>query len=520
MNKKILSIISLSLITTALMPQLSFAKTTSQSNKFVTTFEAKKQLLDLYNSLPTWPNWPQKAPYGIGIGLKFLLGGSSNQNLAASPATSVFLFGKQQQNIKLTANQLARWLVGWAAQARNVPIGAWESSDAFTLLKTWGFWNGTAIKKSTDYVASSDFLRLETDMRRAFGQIDTISLKNTVTMQYALEYLYQAEKKIPIWPHGLAMYTNQGAIWRTPQDKLPQANWYGLVNALGLPKQTFVTSNIYATQLPTTALMIADWIVNFEVNARKMDLRYEPSQDPFTLIKDFGLFQGTNISQPKQTLTSSDFNTIIKNFSAATFGIQRKNKNTVDFHAIMMDKQYHVAMWNGLSKIDASLKNAWPNVYQKLIELINSATLTFHKNGVITYNRKNIKGYGLGIAISYMDANSHVYSQLYRAIGKNAYTISPNSFNEKLPFVFSPKSNLTSKTGQRIKFLHPKADYYVEVNFAPYNYASWVTIGEATIDKEPSFGIEFNKSTGDIIAMYRLTGPIAPDYPAEVVNNA
>ncbi len=514
MKKKLITTAAAVALTLASMVPALAAQTTSQA---VTVEQAETDLLKLYNQLPTWPNYPEKSMYGFGIGLKYLVGGNSNASAAADPATAALLFGSNKSSAVVTANQVAGWIIRWAKTARNVNLTAWAAKSEYQLVQLWGMFAGTGIVKGTDRITAKQEKEILANMKQAFGEVGTVNPFKKLTMQSEIEHLIKWENTVPVWPAGLETYDpNSGtAYWKNPNMKIPQSKWFGLAPIYGPNAiKDLQIESAYEPQLPVTAGVLAHWIISFEKDARKLDMKLEPTQNEFQLLKDFGVFWRTGITSPTQILTAKQSNQIMENLNAVTYGL-RVNKNKVQFVEPLMSAQGMVIDWEGLSEINKSLKNDWPNAYGQLTKEMDTMSLTFTPGGKITYNRAKSNQIGLGLDVAYVTPAGHVYSELYRAGGTNY--AKPSAFNLPVPFTYSPTENATSYNIKGFQYkLKNSGDALVSVMFMPFNRETWKVAGY-TIAPQPRYLVEFNKQTGNIVAV-SLYGQAGQNYPAEVEN--
>lgn len=501
---------------TPMLPSLA-AHAATNSTTHITVSQMETELINLYNTLPTWPHYPLKPTNGFGIGLKYLVGGNSNASAAADPATVAMLFpSSTNNNAAVTANQVAGWIIRWATAARNVNLTAWAAKSEFQLVQLWGIFAGSGVTKGTDTITAKQEQTILANMKQAFGEVDTVNPFKIDTMQSEIQQLIKWENTVPVWPAGLETYDpNSGtAFWKNPSMKIPESKWFGLAPVYGPNVKGLQIESAYEPQLPMTAGVLAHWIISFEKDARQLNMSLEPTQNEFQLVQDFGVFQGTGITSPTQILTAKQSNQIMGNLNAVTYGV-RVNENKVQFVEPLMSVQGMVIDWEGLSEINKSLKNDWPSAYGQLIKMMDTMSLTFEPGGKIVYNRAKSNQIGLGLDVAYVTQTGHVSSELYRAGGTNY--AKPSAFNLSVPFTYSPTENTTSYNIKGFQYkLKNNGDVLVSVMFMPFNRETWKVDGY-TIAPQPRYLVEFNKQTGNVVAV-SLYGQAGQNYPAEVGN--
>ena len=264
----ITSAMAVALAMSPILPSFAAHAATTAS---VTVGQMETGLISLYNTLPTWPNYPEKPTYKFGIGLKYLVGGNSNASAAADPATAALLFGPANASAVVTANQIAGWIIRWAKVARNVNLTAWAAKSEFQLANLWGMFDGTGITKGNEPITAQQEKAILANMKRTFGEVGTVNPFKELTMQSEIQHLIKWENTVPVWPAGLEAYDpNSGtAFWKNPNMKIPESKWFGLAPIYGPNAiKGLQIESMYEPQLPVTAGVLAHWIISFEQSAR------------------------------------------------------------------------------------------------------------------------------------------------------------------------------------------------------------------------------------------------------------
>ena len=141
---------------------------------------------------------------------------------------------------------------------------------------------------------------------------------------------------IPSWPgstpHGIYDFNPKTPNVTNPIT--PDA-WVGLkcVFPTAKPSQYPGLLGIHTAtpNAPVTAGQAAQWIVDWSVVARKMNLALEPTARPFQLLQDFSVFWGTKITSSNQTLTMSQAAMIRNNLVEACRGWRIVARNKIQF---------------------------------------------------------------------------------------------------------------------------------------------------------------------------------------------
>lgn len=197
---------------------------------------------------------------------------------------------------------------------------------------------------------------------------------------------------------------------------------------------------------PVTAGQAAQWIVDWSVVARKMNLALEPTARPFQLLQDFSVFWGTKITSPNQVLTMSQAATIRNNLIEACRGWRIVARNKIQFLepfvTIGSGKMGRAATNNDIGSVNwsqwtqavrymnyasaSALKSTsvfkkegftggpytrhwtlsdWHTVYGAITRLQNAVTITLLSHNQVRLSIESTSEYGLGSYVSWANAD-------------------------------------------------------------------------------------------------------------------
>lgn len=255
---------------------------------------------------------------------------------------------------------------------------------------------------------------------------------------------------IPSWP-GLDAH---GRIYgQDPKSNILQpitANaWVGLhcVFPTAQPSQYPHLLGIHTSTptSPVTAGQAAQWIVDWSVVARKMNLALEPISNPFQLLQDFSVFWSTGITSPDQVLTTAEAAAIRNNLVEACRGWRILEENRIAFlepfitigstvrgrEATSADiasaswgkwlqavRYMNYASESALKSTSVFKKEGftggpymkhwtlqdWPEVYSAITKLQNQSTLTILSSTRVRLSIESNQEYGLGSSIAWANA--------------------------------------------------------------------------------------------------------------------
>lgn len=152
---------------------------------------------------------------------------------------------------------------------------------------------------------------------------------------------------------------------------VPQNQW---ASKLG------ITAN--APNAPATAEQVAEWIMDWAKKARNVlpGVRGIPS-DPYTLVKNFTGFYGTNVVGQASKVSVGDMRVIGANLYDMSVGYRILSTNRLQILPVL-----------GMSKLNSAYKDR-NDIMDKGFQMIEAGiTLTFERNGNIIYHRPNVGG--------------------------------------------------------------------------------------------------------------------------------
>ena len=351
---------------------------------------------------------------------------------------------------------------------------------------------------------------------------------NVLTQKSAVYQLIEVFNTIPSWPTGLQSIdpATQNAQWDWKYKPIPPSQWVGLACVFpGDPESKYAADlDIQMTDPngPVTAGQLAQWIVDWEIKARRVNMAWEPSQDPYTLLQDFSFFYGTDVKGPNSVLTQKDMMAIRNNIVEVSRGWRQLGSNRVELLAPLVDAEYSVsAAFRGLARPGYEFKmSQWPSVYLQLIKTVDSQNYTFLSNGNVVYRYTRGTGYTPNINGVFLDSNQHAYSaySFSDSIAVKAYQTNNPSLQEQAFYepdyqVFSPYEHKVSAYDSSVGFVSPKVGEWCFESATtitdPYNarQGGWVASG---------LTFEFLYSKGKLQRVVQLQAA-GLNYPSEVM---
>ncbi|SIT10586.1 hypothetical protein SAMN05421799_1142 [Alicyclobacillus vulcanalis] len=349
---------------------------------------------------------------------------------------------------------------------------------------------------------------------------------NVLTQKSAVYQLIEVFNTIPSWPTGLQSIdpATQNAQWDWKYKPIPPSQWVGLACVFpGDPESKYAADlGIQMTDPngPVTAGQLAQWIVDWEIKARHVNMAWEPSQDPYTLLQDFSFFYGTDVKGPNSVLTQKDMMAIRNNIVEVSRGWRQLGTNKVELLEPLMDPNAVSGAFVYLAKHheDWSLSD-WPKVYLAFIRTVDSQTLTFEPNGNVIYTYKRGTGLTPNVTGVFEKGVDTVYSSYSYSdqIGVEAYKEDNPSLNSKIFYepdyqVFSPKTHLSN--------YHYSYPGYVPPSNGQIAFELWGTVCDpytarvgGAIFIEGMY--EFTYYNGHLVNAHQI-GQESENYPSEV----
>jgi hypothetical protein len=163
--------------------------------------------------------------------------------------------------------------------------------------------------------------------KQAKGLLSSVTTAGDPTAAQVTQGLLGVYAHQQVWPWGLqsgawgkyALIPGQWYAGYTPE---PTSDWYGLSlvfpnkPASEWPKLLSMTNA--PADKPITAGTLAQWLYNWEKLARIPHaqwnmLKYQPSQNAYTLMSDYNMFWGTNFTSPQTLVSAHDLTMVERN---------------------------------------------------------------------------------------------------------------------------------------------------------------------------------------------------------------
>ncbi|MHB1681229.1 MAG: hypothetical protein ACYCYO_00175 [Bacilli bacterium] len=241
-----------------------------------------------------------------------------------------------------------------------------------------------------------------------------------LTQAQMVQDLIAAYQQIPSWPAQLTV-TKEGAPYATTKFPPSQKAWVGL-------HCVFPTAAI--SQYPTllgmtesnpnglvTAAQVAQWMVNWAVKARHINMAVSVSTNPFTWAQTFSLFWGTNLMSPTSIVTAADAKRIEQNVIDVSRGWRMINSHTISFLSPLMDLGSQQrngwgvggTIANALQSMSIATKHPvtwadWPAIYSHIVQLQDTTQVTLEPYGVL-YSRQPSSGWAVESSFYFFGAN-------------------------------------------------------------------------------------------------------------------
>ncbi|MCY0876012.1 MAG: hypothetical protein OWT28_07090, partial [Firmicutes bacterium] len=273
------------------------------------------------------------------------------------------------------------------------------------------------------------------------AQAESVRASDAVTQASVISQLMAVFHDVPSWPKYLEAMDpeTQSYDWAHVDDAIAPTKWIGLACVFpgSKPSQYPLLLGIREAtpKAQVTAGQLAQWIVDWEVSARRVDLSQEPTQNPFALLKRFSFFWGTEITGPKSVITGRDMATIRNNIVEVSRGWRILSRNQVQFLEPLADCVNIKIQFPTLVNNHQFTKADWPEVYGAIVKVQDSMTLTVEPNGNVVYRYQKGTGYSLGIGGHFVNQQGIVYSAYSWKI---AHMFESAALNEPSPEVFEP----------------------------------------------------------------------------------
>ncbi|WP_304459045.1 hypothetical protein [Alicyclobacillus sendaiensis] len=346
---------------------------------------------------------------------------------------------------------------------------------------------------------------------------------NVLTQKSAVYQLIEVFNTIPSWPKGLQGIDpqTQQTQWNWYDKPIPESEWTGLACVFpGDPESKYAADlGIQMTNPngPVTAGQLAQWIVDWEIKARHVNMAWEPSQDPYTLLQDFSFFYGTDVKGPNSVLTQKDMMAIRNNIVEVSRGWRQLGPNKVELLAPLMEADQGV---NGdflyFVKHNMEWKMSdWPSVYARMVRTVDSQTFTFEPNGNVVYTYQRGFGVTPNVTAEFLnnkEVASTEYSYFFKILNTNNKSYYYQLFNEPDYQVFTPGGNKTNYKRDYPEFIAPKSGQVALVIWGGLTDPYQSKLG---MDFTNELEYEFLFSKGRIYTI-KTIGYSSINYPSEV----
>lgn len=350
-----------------------------------------------------------------------------------------------------------------------------------------------------------------------------------LTQQSAVNQLIAVFGDVSSWPKGLDSFnptTQSGFYWIDDKtNPYSPSQWVGLACVFPGDKPSQYASDLGMTiSNPTgtvTAGQLAQWVVKWEVKARNVQMSWEPSQDPYTILSDFSIFYGTDIKGPSSIVNQSDMMDIRNNIVEVSRGWRQLAPNKVELLMPIVDAQYNFSgAFRSLVEIHDFSKADWSPVYAELIKTVDNQTYTAESNGTIVYQYMRGTGYTPGVSGLFVNQKSEAYSGYSFAdeLSLKAYkTDTPSllaqAFNEPNTEVFDPKQHLENFVTQIAGFKVPAKGQTAFLSFTSIVNPVTAKVG---LSVASGLSFEFLYGNGKIQDVVQ-NNTASENYPSEVL---
>ncbi len=346
-----------------------------------------------------------------------------------------------------------------------------------------------------------------------------------VTQASAVRQLMATFNDVPSWPKNLEVISpgqTSGFQWldgkKNPYDKPNE--WVGLKCVFpGVPASQYTTLLRITPTKPTgtlTAAQLSQWVVNWEVAARRVDMKIEPTQNPYGLLKLFSFFYGTHITGPNSIVTQKDVSAIRNNIVEVSRGWRLLARNKIQILAPLQDVRTTVGNFPNFARVHHLTGDQVPK-YGPMIDAQDSATLTFERNGNVVYRYQKGLGYVPETGGGFTTRKGIVYSayswpDYYAALAfkKDEPSLQAKGYDLPSPEVFSP-AHKTHPGPIDVSFPKPAQRIFLELSSEIDNQYS-ITNGQILF-QTPMLVVGYT----DGIVKWVEWLPPATSYPAEAM---
>ena len=241
---------------------------------------------------------------------------------------------------------------------------------------------------------------LKNAQKWAESQTQKLLDRNDPTAAQVTAGLLKTYAKIQVWPKGLINPPSWGsspqtpAYWQTGAKETPPSAWVGLKTvfpgqaASQWPKLLGMT-NAPASK-PITAATLAKWILDWEIDAHKVNTDWEPTKNAFDLLRLYNFFYGTNLTKPTMIVDAHDLAEVENNIVEVSQGYRMLARNKVQLLMPMVNRTGDTApsTYKGyFTRINYGWKALAPT-----IRGFDTVTFTFEHNGNVIFNYNNRLG--------------------------------------------------------------------------------------------------------------------------------
>ena len=180
---------------------------------------------------------------------------------------------------------------------------------------------------------------LKNAQKWAENQTQKLLDRNDPTAAQVTAGLLKTYAKIQVWPKGLLIGpnwnqpTNTTGDWQTGAQRSPTSAWVGLKtvfpgrSASQWPKLLGMTNA--PENKPITAATLAKWIMDWEIDAHRVNTAWEPTKSAFNLLRLYNFWYGTNLTKPTAMVNGHDLSEVEKNIIDVSQGYRMLSASKV-----------------------------------------------------------------------------------------------------------------------------------------------------------------------------------------------
>ena len=224
--------------------------------------------------------------------------------------------------------------------------------------------------------------------------------RNDPTAAQVTAGLLKTYAKIQVWPKGLINPPSWGsstptpAYWQTGVKATPPSAWVGLKTVFpGKPSSEWpklLGMTNAPTNKPITAATLAKWVLDWEIDAHKVNTAWEPTRDAFDLLRLYNFWYGTNLTKPTTVVNAHDLAAVENNIVEVSQGYRMLARNKVQLLMPM------------ISHVGATAKSAYNGYFTRAnwgqkalaptVRGFDTTTFTFLKSGDVVFDYNTHEG--------------------------------------------------------------------------------------------------------------------------------